>query len=109
MAKYSTWEEVKAQIRAVDPRSDAEREAGREAARARHEAYVRGYQLSEMRKAAQLTQAELAERLGVTQARVSKIESGDVSGIDIVRGYVNALGGEVVLTATLGDKTWKVV
>ncbi len=108
MAEYSKWEDVKARARALDSRTEAEREAGMEAARARREAYVRGYQLSEMRKAAQLTQAELASRLGVTQARVSKIESGEVSGIDIVRSYVTALGGEVVLTATLGDKTWKV-
>lgn len=108
MAKYSKWEDVKVRARALDPRTEAEREAGREIAKARREAYVRGYQLSEMRKAAQLTQAELAGRLGVTQARVSKIESGEVSGIDIVRGYVNALGGEVAVTATLGDKTWKV-
>ncbi|WP_433500548.1 helix-turn-helix domain-containing protein [Sphaerimonospora sp. CA-214678] len=105
---YSKWTDVKAKARALDPRSDAEREAGQEAARQRREAYVRGHQLAEMRKAAGATQVELAEALGVTQARISKIENGEVSGIDVVRAYVMALGGTVDLVATLGDRTWKV-
>ncbi|MFI7134871.1 helix-turn-helix domain-containing protein, partial [Nonomuraea sp. NPDC050153] len=48
------------------------------------EAYVRGFQLSEIRQAAGATQAELADILGVSQARISKIEHGEVSGIDVV-------------------------
>ncbi|MEU9890754.1 helix-turn-helix transcriptional regulator [Sphaerisporangium sp. NPDC051017] len=89
-ARYSKWSDVKAKGRALDPRSDAERAAGEAAARERREAYVRGHQLAEMRKATGITQAELAEALGVTQARVSKIEHGEVSGIDVVRDYVTA-------------------
>ncbi len=61
-----------------------------------------------MRKAAGITQAELAATLSVSQVRISKIEHGEVSGIDIVRGYVSALGGTIDLVATLGDRTWKV-
>jgi DNA-binding XRE family transcriptional regulator len=59
-------------------------------ARERRDAYVRGHQLTEMRAAAGLTQAELAEVLGVSQARVSKVEHGEVSGIEVVRAYVAA-------------------
>jgi DNA-binding XRE family transcriptional regulator len=107
-AEYATWAEVKAKARELDPRTDAEQAAGAVAARERREAYVRGHQLAEMRKAAGVTQAELAETLGVSQARISKIEHGEVSGIDIVRAYVAALGGTVDLVATIGDRTWKV-
>ncbi|MBT2228197.1 helix-turn-helix transcriptional regulator [Nonomuraea sp. NEAU-A123] len=107
-AEFVKWSDVKAKARALDPRSDAEREADQLAARARREAYQRGYQLSEMRKAVGVTQAELAEALGVSQGRVSRIESGEVSGIEVVRAYVAALGGTVDLVATLGDRTWKV-
>lgn len=107
-SQYSTWEQVKARARAVDSRSDAERAAGAQRAAERREAYVRGYQLGEMRKASGLTQAELAERLGVSQARISKIEHGEVSGIEIVRAYVAALGGHVDLVATIGERAWKV-
>jgi DNA-binding XRE family transcriptional regulator len=107
-AGYSTWADVKAKAAALDPRSEAERAAGEAAARERREAYVRGYQLAEIRKTAGVTQAELADALGVSQARISKIEHGEVSGIDVVRDYVAALGGHLDLVATLGDRTWKV-
>lgn len=105
---YSKWSEVKAKAAALDPRSDAERAAGQAAAREQREAYVRGFQLAEIRKAAGVTQAELADTLGVSQARISKIEHGEVSGIDVVRDYITALGGHLDLVATLGDRSWKV-
>lgn len=42
------------------------------------------------------------------EARVSKIEHGEISGIDIVRAYVAALGGTLDVVATPGDRSWKV-
>lgn len=107
MTKYSKWEEVKARRQKADARDDASQIDAKEASRARLDAYVRGHQLAEMRKAALLKQDEVAEKLGVSQARVSKIESGEVSGIDVVRDYVAAVGGHVELTATVGDRSWK--
>ena len=106
--EYVKWSDVKAKARALDPRTDAEREVAAATARERREAYVRGHQLAEMRKAAGLTQAELAEKLGVSQARISKIEHGEVSGIELVRAYVAALGGTIDMIVTLGDRTWRV-
>jgi DNA-binding XRE family transcriptional regulator len=107
-AKFTRWSDVKAKAAAVDARTPAEREAGQAAAAERREGYVRGHQLAEMRKAAGLTQARLAEALGVSQARISKIEHGEISGIDVVRAYVAALGGTLDIVATLGDRSWKV-
>ena len=106
--KYTSWRDVKAKAATVDPRSDTDRQAGQAEAAERREAYVRGYQLAEIRKAAGLTQAQLAEILGVTQARVSKIEHGEISGVDVVRAYITALGGTLDIVATLGDRSWKV-
>lgn len=106
--EYVKWSDVKTKARKLDPRTDAQREAGAAIASERREAYVRGHQLAEMRKAAGRTQAELAETLGVSQTRISKIEHGEVSGIDIVRAYVAALGGTVDVVATVGDRTWRV-
>jgi DNA-binding XRE family transcriptional regulator len=105
---YPKWGDVKARGRAADPRTTEEQAAGKMAAHERREAYVRGHQLAEMRAAAGLTQAELADALGVSQARVSKIEHGEISGIDIVRAYVAALGGTVDVVARIGDRSWKV-
>jgi DNA-binding XRE family transcriptional regulator len=105
---YAEWSDVKARGREADPRSAGEQAAGKAAARERREAYVRGHQLAEMRSAAGVTQAELASALGVSQARVSKIEHGEISGIDVVRAYVAALGGSVDVVARLGDRSWKV-
>jgi transcriptional regulator with XRE-family HTH domain len=45
-----------------------------------------------MRTTAGVTQAELADALGVSQAPISKIEHGEISGIDVVRASVAALG-----------------
>jgi DNA-binding XRE family transcriptional regulator len=104
---YAKWGDVKARGRAADPRT-SEEQAGKVAARERREAYVRGHQLAEMRAAAGLTQAELADALGVSQARVSKIEHGAISGIDVVRACVAALGGTIDVVARIGDRSWKV-
>jgi DNA-binding XRE family transcriptional regulator len=105
---YSTWSDVRAQSRVVDPRTDDEQTLGKAAARERRAAFVRGHQLAEMRTAAGVTQAELASAMGVSQARISKIEHGEISGIDVVRAYVLALGGSIDVVARLGDRTWKV-
>lgn len=57
--------------------------------------------LSELRRHAGLTQAELAERLGVTQGWVSQIESETDIRISTVSAYVAALGGTLHFRAVL--------
>lgn len=104
---YSTWSDVRARGRASDPRTPAEQAAGKALARERQEAYIRGCQLAEMRQAAEVTQAEVAASLGVSQARVSKIEHGENSGIDVMRAYIHALGGHLDVIASIGDRTWR--
>jgi DNA-binding XRE family transcriptional regulator len=108
MRDSPSWSDVKARGRTADPRTRDEQAAGKAADRERREAYVRGHQLVEMRNAAGLTQAELADALGVSQARVSKIEHGEISGIDVVRAYVAVLGGTIDVVARIGDRSWKV-
>jgi DNA-binding XRE family transcriptional regulator len=105
---YAKWSEVRARGREADRRSAEDQAAGKQTARERREAYVRGHQLAEMRTAAGVTQAELADVLGVSQARISKIEHGEVSGIEVIRSYVAALGGSIDVVARLGDRSWKV-
>lgn len=68
-------------------------------------AEVRAFQLRELRKAAGLTQAQLAERIGVSQRQVSKIEHGDLnnSRLGTLRSYIDALGGELEVEYVAGD------
>jgi transcriptional regulator with XRE-family HTH domain len=56
-----------------------------------------GRQLAEARSRAGLTQAGLAEKLGVQQSRVSRIEHETNPRLDTVQSYARALGLEVVL------------
>ncbi|MDX3694324.1 helix-turn-helix transcriptional regulator [Streptomyces europaeiscabiei] len=59
--------------------------------------------MADMRQEHGITQAQVAERMGVTKGRVSQIESGQVSGTDVVARYVEALGGNLVMVAVFGD------
>ena len=66
-------------------------------------AEARAWRLVDMRQERGYTQAQVAERMGVTKGRVSQIESGQVSGTDIVARYVEALGGSLVMVAVFAD------
>lgn len=72
-------------------------------ARKRTEDGIRAYTLREARKSAHLTQVELAAQMGVSQNRISRIESGDMDAmsIDSLRRYIAALGGTLTLTADM--------
>lgn len=66
---------------------------------------VRAYRLRELRESSQLTQTELAERLQVSQNRVSRIESGKIehAQVDTLRKYVEAVGGHLRIEVEFGD------
>lgn len=43
--------------------------------------------------------------MGVSIARVSQIEHGEVATLDVIARYVEALGGRLDLVADFGDHT----
>jgi transcriptional regulator with XRE-family HTH domain len=63
--------------------------------------------MAEMRKRRGLTQEQVATRMGLSVARVSQIESGDVSTQDVLDRFVIALGGTLKLIADFGDEQLK--
>ncbi|MGO8884867.1 MAG: helix-turn-helix domain-containing protein [Streptosporangiaceae bacterium] len=77
-----------------------------EEARDRRALRVRAEYLAEMRGKAGLTQAEVAEAMGVSQQRVSAIENGAVAELATLGDYVRALGGELKVIADFGD-SWR--
>lgn len=66
---------------------------------------VRLYELKEARKQQDVTQKQLAERMGVSQKRISTLESGDVDKTEIrtLRRYLDAIGGKLQVNAIMPD------
>jgi DNA-binding XRE family transcriptional regulator len=104
MSGMSNWRDVKAKVRANDHEWDSEERVAQRA-RMREEmlATVSGAQLAEIRKQLGLTQAQLAETAGVSQARISQIENGEVTSLETLRAYVTGLGGHLDVVARIGN------
>jgi DNA-binding XRE family transcriptional regulator len=104
MTEAANWRDVKAKARAVDPTWDSnDRVARRQQMREQMLAAVSGAQLAEIRQQLGLTQVQLAEATGLSQARISQIESGDAVGLDTLRAYVVGLGGHLDIVARIGN------
>jgi len=58
-------------------------------------------ELAKLRKTKQLKQTELAALMGVSQASISKVESGKDIQLSTLQNYVRALGGEVNIIAKM--------
>ncbi|MFG1703389.1 helix-turn-helix domain-containing protein [Nonomuraea sp. M3C6] len=86
---------------------DPERQA---AADVHLDAYVAGHHLKELRKSLGKTQADVAAALGISQARVSQIENGDLDSMELetIRAYAAALGGHVDVTISVGPHSVRV-
>ncbi|SIQ95966.1 helix-turn-helix domain-containing protein [Micromonospora avicenniae] len=69
---------------------------------------ARGWRLADLRKRRGLTQEQVADRMNVSTARISQIESGAVSTQDVLNRYIEALGGTLKLIADFGDEQLKV-
>ena len=71
-------------------------------------AQARAYRLAEIRRRQHATQNDIAKVMGVTQARVSRIEKGEISRseVDTLAAYVQALGGKLKIIADFGDESY---
>ncbi len=62
--------------------------------------------LAAVRHAANLTQAELAQRMGIKQAALSGVENREDLLLSTLASYLEAAGArDVAITAKLGDRT----
>jgi len=92
-----------------DPiKDDPARRANLERHRVETLAEIVAYNLTELRKIREVTQSELAEALGVRQPSVSRVEHTDDLQLSTLRGYVEALGGRVEVTAVFGDERFPI-
>lgn len=97
MAK--TWRDTRREA-VEEGRIDQRRVA---AHRDRFEGELVAHRLAEIRKAHGLSQQDVARAMGVTQSRVSRIESGDImrSELTTIASYVRALGGDMRMVADI--------
>jgi DNA-binding XRE family transcriptional regulator len=104
MSTPSNWRDVKAKARVAYPTWDTDERVTRRA-RMREEmlASVSGAQLAEIRKQLGLTQTQLAETAGLSQARISQIENGTATSLETLRAYVAGLGGHLDIVARIGN------
>jgi len=66
------------------------------------------YTLGELRRARKVTQDELARLLATTQPNVSRIEHSGGMELSTLRGYVEALGGRLEISAVFDDDRFPV-
>jgi transcriptional regulator with XRE-family HTH domain len=74
-----------------------------ERARRKAERLMEEMPLNELRAARKLTQEKLAENLHVKQAAVSKLERRTDMYVSTLREFINAMGGELEITARFPD------
>ena len=60
--------------------------------------------LRELRRAHKLTQVKLAKSLGVRQEQISRLEQRSDLLISTLRGYVEAMGGRLLLVAEFPNR-----
>ncbi|MEE8517780.1 MAG: helix-turn-helix transcriptional regulator [Dehalococcoidia bacterium] len=64
--------------------------------------------LRELRGTRKMSQADLAERLNVRQAAISKLEARPNVGIDTLRSAIEAMGGHLELRARFSDEIFEI-
>lgn len=90
----------------AEKRKEIEADPKRSARVAQHKRNLElAIHLVELREKAGLTQRELAERLGVDQSRISRLERAEDLQLSTLAGYVQAVGGDLQVRATLPDKS----
>ena len=102
MTMARNWREIRAEAVAQGRVAPATADAAR---KEMHDA-VQAHRLADIRKAqGHALQADVAALMGVSQARVSKLEGGDLSHTELgtLQSYVAALGGTLRIVAEFGE------
>lgn len=75
---------------------------------ARTKVMLQEMHMAELRRARELSQADLAEKLGTTQPKVSDMEHRTDMYLSTMRRYVEAMGGELDLIAKFPDSNVRI-
>ncbi len=97
MAGRTKWVDIQGEV-------TPERRKRIDAIKAQAHADAVAFNLGELRKARELTQVELAERLKTAQPSVSAMENAGDNLVSTVRSVVESLGGHLEMVAVFGDE-----
>ncbi len=101
MSGHRKFKELSDQLRS-DPERRARIEQGQQAIEA-------GLTISRLRETRGLTQENVATQMGVTQSNVSHFERSPNVFVRTLAAFVEALGGELKITAVFPDQTTNLV
>lgn len=76
-------------------------------AKARAQAHIEEMTLSELRRGLNMKQVEAAQSMEMTQSELSRLEARADHRISTLRRYVEALGGQLEVTAVFGGRRVK--
>jgi hypothetical protein len=65
---------------------------------------LKSHRLAQARKCRGLTQRGVAAAMGLSVGRVSQIERGEVTGVEVVGRYADAVGGRLRVVIDFGDE-----
>jgi transcriptional regulator with XRE-family HTH domain len=91
-------------VREASPVFDAQWDERKQTAWTATEAHALGYHLRAIREEQGLTQAQVAASLGISQARVSQVERGEIHNLETMRSYAAALGARITVSIEYGDR-----
>ncbi len=94
------WADIKARKMSPEHIARVRKEAADE---------LRALTLRQLREEAGKTQVEMADLAEMTQSALSRMERREDNPIDVLRRYVEALGGELEVVAVLGNKRVKLL
>lgn len=100
MSGHRKWTTIRKELR-KELRADPARNEGYEPM---HRATEDAVRLGKLREARSMTQVQVAQALGSSQANVSKLERRDDVYLSTLSEYVEALGGRLELRAVFPDQ-----
>jgi DNA-binding XRE family transcriptional regulator len=92
------WEDLYEELYDADDRAEIDR------LKTRLLAEVKAHRLAQARKSRGLTQRDVAAAMGVSVGRVSQIERGEVSTVEVLERYAAAVGGQLRVVIDFGDE-----
>jgi DNA-binding XRE family transcriptional regulator len=92
------WEDLYEELYDADDRAEIER------LKTRLLSELKAHRLAQARKSRGLTQRAVAAAMGVSVGRVSQIERGDVTSVEVLGRYAHAVGGRLRVVIDFGDE-----